>query len=131
MWSRFIRILPIKIVYSESEHNVVRGTNSIEDKTWTSNVTERTMEESKPSFYFVRCKFHGTLSILYIFIMHLLGILSNAILLNLTQNAIQKIGFIADIFTMSVFPFGIVIFSNYNTSKVISNYHFQSGNFHL
>ena len=125
MWSRFIRISPIKKVSSGSEQKkMVRVASSIEDKAWTLNVTETTLQESKPSFYFVRCKFHGTLSILYIFVMNLLGILSNAILLNLTQNAIQKIGFIADIFTMSVFPFGIVIFSNYNTSKVISNYHF-------
>ena len=100
LWSKFVRICPVKIIPS-----------IISNK-------KRTVVSEWGHFSYKACNIQYFYNLGYIIIIGILGVISESLLCNLTTNPTQKVGFVSYVLTTMVLPLLIIFISNRNTPQV-------------
>ena len=128
LWAKWVRICPVSVDSSGTVHNVYQG---YERKKDSHDIMQDTNEGNGAMNYYYY-KFSNVqlfFNIIYIFITAALGFVGQMILLNMCQTTIEVLGVIVHMFTETVLPLVMSIFTNKNTGKVIINVpRFNRGN---
>ena len=105
IWSKFVRICPVKIIPS-----IIPSKKGTVVSEWDH-------------FCYKACNIQYFYNLGYIIMIGILGVISEALLCNLTTNPIQKVGFVSYVLTTMVLPLLIIFISNRNTPQVKHCFH--------